>query len=377
MLFKILSCYWIIMLVFPIYATQHISYTTVSPSVSNSWSLFFVVIYSVIVLQCHLYTTTEMHEKCGVYAYLRIKPLLIDIHTQLNQIKLLESVIESKNNSIYSTADDCKKAILVAYNTISSKDDEISNLTAENQIIETQLKSKNDIIRDKDKQIDTLNLEVLYAKNNYDAQIFLLNSQLLDLNKAIEGKDKQISVLGNTIQDLQNTISTKDKGFTDLQGELGKLNSKIFTLGQTNEEKDKQLIENGKTIEILQADVLKKDNLLALQNQQSGKLVEKEKTIEEYKQKINNLQVDVNNKDNRISALQTTVNSYSSTLQSKDSQLSQAQSKVYTLQAELDELKRRPCHSPGSHPYHHYPHHGPPHIHHGPPFPHHHYHHHN
>lgn len=108
-----------------------------------------------------------------------------------------------------------EKSLTEANSTISTKDDEINKLRADQERFATSVEESNRLKAEFD---DLKNKTSVVEEDNAN-----LSSQLAELNNLLSQKDTEL-------QELNNTISEKDKLIEEQAGQLEELKAKLFEL---------------------------------------------------------------------------------------------------------------------------------------------------
>ncbi|XP_071029943.1 cingulin-like protein 1 isoform X1 [Oncorhynchus clarkii lewisi] len=179
---------------------------------------------------------------------------------------------------------------------------------------------------------EALEKQSLHAEG-LSEKLWLSERQLEELAGAKETRDKRTSELSDTVFRLETELAEAQQRATQASAELS-LHQKLRDGDQLRvKELEETILEKGQELQRAQQTVSR------LQGQVSGKLIDKERSLEEEIQLRERVQLQLKQAERSVEDLTIELQTAAQTKEDLDKQLKQAQEKAIDLESDLEEMQ--------------------------------------
>ncbi|WP_342224283.1 hypothetical protein [Spiroplasma endosymbiont of Asaphidion curtum] len=271
-----------------------------------------------------------------------IKENLDNKNKEINQLESnLNTQLDEKQQKIAELTNEINQLESNLNTQLDEKQQKIAELEVELKTAKLEKNSLNDTLETLNNEIEFLldndvssfkNISLTELNENLNQSLFMLKVKIQNMAKDLDDKNRQIAELekneGKKINKLNNEINLSKVFITSLQDKL------------RNSENNEKMMEN------LQRNINNRNNKIAeLKNELNTKLDEKQQKIAELTNEIKTLQEKIeieNNKENQlnivISQLEKSVENLQKDLDDKNREINQVKS---SLNTKLDEKQQK------------------------------------
>lgn len=227
------------------------------------------------------YSTPEMHEKCEVYAFLKMKPLILRLKALQTTIE--EHILQSNNES---------NTILTLQNS-NDEEDKIKTLNSEIMSSQSKLTEKDNQIAALKSALQALLMRIGNDKNHIDNLTAELNSknlsykakenELLNNESKLKSLEATISQLNYKISNLTESLTKAEINVNTLKNNNNNINNDLKSTNINYQTKVNELFKSESNVKSLEATVAQLNNKIS-------SLLKKEIETNTRQSKFDNLQ---------------------------------------------------------------------------------------
>lgn len=257
------------------------------------------------------------------------------LEKELDAEKLKNSLLSENVKSLTETKESAEAEVVRLNNvvlenerTISSKENEISNLEKDVASLENSISNNETIISNKQNRIEELESELLKMEQS------LNESKLLVLEKNTEISDLQIemSELQKTNSDNEIVLNSKQNRIEELEAEVSRLEALETSKNSDISSLKNQISTLKNEISIFETENTNKDNQIVSLNSQISNL----QCLNSQLQATNELNLQtINNLNSQITSLNTQITDMTFQLQNNSSNVSKLNNKIAELEKSI------------------------------------------
>ncbi|XP_051873783.1 ERC protein 2 isoform X1 [Pristis pectinata] len=260
----------------------------------------------------------EVYKSHSKFMKNKIDQLKQDLSKKESELLALQTKLETLNNQ----NSDCKQHIEVLKESLTAKEQRAAILQTEVDALRLRLEEKESFLNKKTKQLQDLTEE----KGT-------LAGEIRDMKDMLEVKERKINVLQKKIENLQEQLKDKDKQLNNLKDRVKSLQTDSSNTDTALATLEEALSEKERIIERLK-EQRERDDRERLEEVESYK-----KENKDLKEKINNLQAELAEKESSLIDLKEHASSLASTGLKKDSKLKSLEIAIEQKKEECSKLE--------------------------------------
>ncbi|XP_038668724.1 ERC protein 2 isoform X4 [Scyliorhinus canicula] len=260
----------------------------------------------------------EVYKSHSKFMKNKIDQLKQDLSKKESELLALQTKLETLNNQ----NSDCKQHIEVLKESLTAKEQRAAILQTEVDALRLRLEEKESFLNKKTKQLQDLTEE----KGT-------LAGEIRDMKDMLEVKERKINVLQKKIENLQEQLKDKDKQLNNLKDRVKSLQTDSSNTDTALATLEEALSEKERIIERLK-EQRERDDRERLEEVESYK-----KENKDLKEKINNLQSELAEKESSLIDLKEHASSLASTGLKKDSKLKSLEIAIEQKKEECSKLE--------------------------------------
>ncbi|XP_059800144.1 ERC protein 2 isoform X5 [Hypanus sabinus] len=260
----------------------------------------------------------EVYKSHSKFMKNKIDQLKQDLSKKESELLALQTKLETLNNQ----NSDCKQHIEVLKESLTAKEQRAAILQTEVDALRLRLEEKESFLNKKTKQLQDLTEE----KGT-------LAGEIRDMKDMLEVKERKINVLQKKIENLQEQLKDKDKQLNNLKDRVKSLQTDSSNTDTALATLEEALSEKERIIERLK-EQRERDDRERLEEVESYK-----KENKDLKEKINNLQAELAEKESSLIDLKEHASSLASTGLKKDSKLKTLEIAIEQKKEECSKLE--------------------------------------
>ncbi|XP_078270752.1 ERC protein 2 isoform X8 [Rhinoraja longicauda] len=260
----------------------------------------------------------EVYKSHSKFMKNKIDQLKQDLSKKESELLALQTKLETLNNQ----NSDCKQHIEVLKESLTAKEQRAAILQTEVDALRLRLEEKESFLNKKTKQLQDLTEE----KGT-------LAGEIRDMKDMLEVKERKINVLQKKIENLQEQLKDKDKQLSNLKDRVKSLQTDSSNTDTALATLEEALSEKERIIERLK-EQRERDDRERLEEVESYK-----KENKDLKEKINNLQAELAEKESSLIDLKEHASSLASTGLKKDSKLKTLEIAIEQKKEECSKLE--------------------------------------
>ncbi|XP_067854852.1 ERC protein 2 isoform X4 [Heptranchias perlo] len=260
----------------------------------------------------------EVYKSHSKFMKNKIDQLKQDLSKKESELLALQTKLETLNNQ----NSDCKQHIEVLKESLTAKEQRAAILQTEVDALRLRLEEKETFLNKKTKQLQDLTEE----KGT-------LAGEIRDMKDMLEVKERKINVLQKKIENLQEQLKDKDKQLNNLKDRVKSLQTDSSNTDTALATLEEALSEKERIIERLK-EQRERDDRERLEEIDSYK-----KENKDLKEKINNLQSELAEKESSLIDLKEHASSLASTGLKKDSKLKSLEIAIEQKKEECSKLE--------------------------------------
>ncbi|XP_032892459.1 ERC protein 2 isoform X6 [Amblyraja radiata] len=260
----------------------------------------------------------EVYKSHSKFMKNKIDQLKQDLSKKESELLALQTKLETLNNQ----NSDCKQHIEVLKESLTAKEQRAAILQTEVDALRLRLEEKESFLNKKTKQLQDLTEE----KGT-------LAGEIRDMKDMLEVKERKINVLQKKIENLQEQLKDKDKQLNNLKDRVKSLQTDSSNTDTALATLEEALSEKERIIERLKEQRERGDRE-RLEEVESYK-----KENKDLKEKINNLQAELAEKESSLIDLKEHASSLASTGLKKDSRLKTLEIAIEQKKEECSKLE--------------------------------------
>ncbi|XP_069795758.1 ERC protein 2 isoform X2 [Narcine bancroftii] len=260
----------------------------------------------------------EVYKSHSKFMKNKIDQLKQDLSKKESELLALQTKLETLNNQ----NSDCKQHIEVLKESLTAKEQRAAILQTEVDALRLRLEEKESFLNKKTKQLQDLTEE----KGT-------LAGEIRDMKDMLEVKERKINVLQKKIENLQEQLKDKDKQLNNLKDRVKSLQTDSSNTDTALATLEEALSEKERIIERLK-EQRERDDRERLEEVESYK-----KENKDLKEKINNLQAELGEKESSLIDLKEHASSLASTGLKKDSKLKTLEIAIEQKKEECSKLE--------------------------------------
>ncbi|XP_055503498.1 ERC protein 2 [Leucoraja erinacea] len=260
----------------------------------------------------------EVYKSHSKFMKNKIDQLKQDLSKKESELLALQTKLETLNNQ----NSDCKQHIEVLKESLTAKEQRAAILQTEVDALRLRLEEKESFLNKKTKQLQDLTEE----KGT-------LAGEIRDMKDMLEVKERKINVLQKKIENLQEQLKDKDKQLNNLKDRVKSLQTDSSNTDTALATLEEALSEKERIIERLK-EQRERDDRERVEEVESYK-----KENKDLKEKINNLQAELAEKESSLIDLKEHASSLASTGLKKDSRLKTLEIAIEQKKEECSKLE--------------------------------------
>ncbi|XP_051531645.1 ERC protein 2 isoform X2 [Myxocyprinus asiaticus] len=260
----------------------------------------------------------EVYKNHSKFMKSKIDQLKQELSKKESELLALQTKLETLNNQ----NSDCKQHIEVLKESLTAKEQRAAILQTEVDALRLRLEEKESFLNKKTKQLQdlteekgTLAGEIRDMKDMLEVKerkINVLQKKIENLQEQLRDKDKQLGNLKDRVKSLQTDSSNTDTALATLEEALSEKERIIERLKEQREKEDRERLE--------EVDSYKKEN-------------------KDLKEKVNNLQLELTEKESSLIDLKEHASSLASSGLKKDSKLKSLEIAIEQKKEECNKLE--------------------------------------
>uniref|UniRef100_A0A3B3TUE3 ELKS/RAB6-interacting/CAST family member 2 n=1 Tax=Poecilia latipinna TaxID=48699 RepID=A0A3B3TUE3_9TELE len=260
----------------------------------------------------------EVYKNHSKFMKTKIDQLKQELSKKESELLALQTKLETLNNQ----NSDCKQHIEVLKESLTAKEQRAAILQTEVDALRLRLEEKESFLNKKTKQLQDLTEE----KGT-------LAGEIRDMKDMLEVKERKINVLQKKIENLQEQLRDKDKQLGNLKDRIKSLQTDSSNTDTALATLEEALSEKERIIERLK-DQREREDRERLEEVDSYK-----KENKELKEKVNNLQIELTEKESSLIDLKEHASSLASSGLKKDSKLKSLEIAIEQKKEECSKLE--------------------------------------
>ncbi|XP_051967772.1 ERC protein 2-like isoform X2 [Xyrauchen texanus] len=260
----------------------------------------------------------EVYKNHSKFMKSKIDQIKQELSKKESELLALQTKLETLNNQ----NSDCKQHIEVLKESLTAKEQRAAILQTEVDALRLRLEEKESFLNKKTKQLQdlteekgTLAGEIRDIKDMLEVKerkINVLQKKIENLQEQLRDKDKQLGNLKDRVKSLQTDSSNTDTALATLEEALSEKERIIERLKEQREREDRERVE--------EVDSYKKEN-------------------KDLKEKVNNLQLELTEKESSLIDLKEHASSLASSGLKKDSKLKSLEIAIEQKKEECNKLE--------------------------------------
>uniref|UniRef100_A0A665T9S8 ELKS/RAB6-interacting/CAST family member 2 n=1 Tax=Echeneis naucrates TaxID=173247 RepID=A0A665T9S8_ECHNA len=260
----------------------------------------------------------EVYKNHSKFMKTKIDQLKQELSKKESELLALQTKLETLNNQ----NSDCKQHIEVLKESLTAKEQRAAILQTEVDALRLRLEEKESFLNKKTKQLQDLTEE----KGT-------LAGEIRDMKDMLEVKERKINVLQKKIENLQEQLRDKDKQLGNLKDRVKSLQTDSSNTDTALATLEEALSEKERIIERLK-DQREREDRERLEEVESYK-----KENKDLKEKVNNLQIELTEKESSLIDLKEHASSLASSGLKKDSKLKSLEIAIEQKKEECSKLE--------------------------------------
>ncbi|XP_073323781.1 ERC protein 2 [Pagrus major] len=260
----------------------------------------------------------EVYKNHSKFMKTKIDQLKQELSKKDSELLALQTKLETLNNQ----NSDCKQHIEVLKESLTAKEQRAAILQTEVDALRLRLEEKESFLNKKTKQLQDLTEE----KGT-------LAGEIRDIKDMLEVKERKINVLQKKIENLQEQLRDKDKQLGNLKDRVKSLQTDSSNTDTALATLEEALSEKERIIERLK-DQREREDRERLEEVDSYK-----KENKDLKEKVNNLQIELTEKESSLIDLKEHASSLASSGLKKDSKLKSLEIAIEQKKEECSKLE--------------------------------------
>uniref|UniRef100_A0A8C6TI46 ELKS/RAB6-interacting/CAST family member 2 n=1 Tax=Neogobius melanostomus TaxID=47308 RepID=A0A8C6TI46_9GOBI len=260
----------------------------------------------------------EVYKNHSKFMKTKIDQLKQELSKKESELLALQTKLETLNNQ----NSDCKQHIEVLKESLTAKEQRAAILQTEVDALRLRLEEKESFLNKKTKQLQDLTEE----KGT-------LAGEIRDMKDMLEVKERKINVLQKKIENLQEQLRDKDKQLGNLKDRIKSLQTDSSNTDTALATLEEALSEKERIIERLK-DQREREDRERLEEVDSYK-----KENKDLKEKVNNLQIELTEKESTLIDLKEHASSLASSGLKKDSKLKSLEIAIEQKKEECSKLE--------------------------------------
>lgn len=260
----------------------------------------------------------EVYKNHSKFMKTKIDQLKQELSKKESELLALQTKLETLNNQ----NSDCKQHIEVLKESLTAKEQRAAILQTEVDALRLRLEEKESFLNKKTKQLQDLTEE----KGT-------LAGEIRDMKDMLEVKERKINVLQKKIENLQEQLRDKDKQLGNLKDRIKSLQTDSSNTDTALATLEEALSEKERIIERLK-DQREREDRERLEEVDSYK-----KENKDLKEKVNNLQIELTEKESSLIDLKEHASSLASSGLKKDSKLKSLEIAIEQKKEECSKLE--------------------------------------
>uniref|UniRef100_A0A3B5L251 ELKS/RAB6-interacting/CAST family member 2 n=1 Tax=Xiphophorus couchianus TaxID=32473 RepID=A0A3B5L251_9TELE len=260
----------------------------------------------------------EVYKNHSKFMKTKIDQLKQELSKKESELLALQTKLETLNNQ----NSDCKQHIEVLKESLTAKEQRAAILQTEVDALRLRLEEKESFLNKKTKQLQDLTEE----KGT-------LAGEIRDMKDMLEVKERKINVLQKKIENLQEQLRDKEKQLGNLKDRIKSLQTDSSNTDTALATLEEALSEKERIIERLK-DQREREDRERLEEVDSYK-----KENKDLKEKVNNLQIELTEKESSLIDLKEHASSLASSGLKKDSKLKSLEIAIEQKKEECSKLE--------------------------------------